>query len=57
MQDGGHFYVCVDEKAMVKDVNATLLRIVAEQGGKGPEAAEAYLSDLGRQRRYQRDVY
>ena len=57
LQDGAHFYVCGDEKAMAKDVQAMLLRIVAEQGDKRPEAAEAYLSDLRRQGRYQRDVY
>jgi sulfite reductase alpha subunit-like flavoprotein len=34
-----------------------LLRIVAEQSGKGPEAAEAYIADLRRHNRYQRDVY
>jgi sulfite reductase (NADPH) flavoprotein alpha-component len=57
LQDGAHLYVCGDEKAMAKDVHAMLLRIVAEQSGKGPEAAEAYIADLRRHNRYQRDVY
>jgi sulfite reductase (NADPH) flavoprotein alpha-component len=42
---------------MAKDVHATLAAIVADQGGRSAEAAEAYLSDLKQQRRYQRDVY
>jgi sulfite reductase (NADPH) flavoprotein alpha-component len=57
LEDGAHLYVCGDEKAMAKDVHATLAAIVADQGGRPAEAAEAYLADLKRQRRYQRDVY
>jgi sulfite reductase (NADPH) flavoprotein alpha-component len=57
LDDGAHLYVCGDEKAMAKDVHATLVRIVAEQSGRSAEAAEAYLGDLRKQRRYQRDVY
>ena len=57
LEDGAHIYVCGDEKAMAKDVHAMLARIVAEQGGRQPEAAEAWLGDLKKQHRYQRDVY
>jgi sulfite reductase (NADPH) flavoprotein alpha-component len=57
LEDGAHLYVCGDEKAMAKDVYATLAAIVADQSGRAPEAAEAYLADLKKQRRYQRDVY
>jgi sulfite reductase (NADPH) flavoprotein alpha-component len=57
LEDGAQLYVCGDEKAMAKDVHATLARIVAEQSGRSAEAAEAYLGDLRKQRRYQRDVY
>jgi sulfite reductase (NADPH) flavoprotein alpha-component len=57
LEDGAHIYVCGDEKAMAKDVHAMLVRVVAEQGGRPPEAAEAWLGDLKKQRRYQRDVY
>ena len=42
---------------MAKDVHATLAAIVADRSGCSPEAAEAYLADLKKQRRYQRDVY
>ena len=57
LEDGAHLYVCGDEKAMAKDVHATLAAIVADRSGRSPEAAEAYLADLKKQRRYQRDVY
>jgi sulfite reductase (NADPH) flavoprotein alpha-component len=57
LEDGGHIYVCGDEKRMAKDVHTMLLRIVAECGGRDAGAAEAYLADLRRQGRYQRDVY
>jgi sulfite reductase (NADPH) flavoprotein alpha-component len=57
LEDGAYLYVCGDEKAMAKDVHATLAAIVADRSGRSPEAAEAYLADLKKQRRYQRDVY
>ena len=57
LEDGAHVYVCGDEKAMAKDVDAMLARIVADQSGRTPEAASAYLAELKRARRYQRDVY
>jgi sulfite reductase (NADPH) flavoprotein alpha-component len=57
LADGAHLYVCGDEKAMAKDVHATLAAIVADQSGRSPETAETYLTDLKKQRHYQRDVY
>jgi sulfite reductase (NADPH) flavoprotein alpha-component len=57
LDDGAHLYVCGDEKAMAKDVHATLGAIIADRSGRSPDAAEAYLADLKKQRRYQRDVY
>jgi sulfite reductase (NADPH) flavoprotein alpha-component len=57
LEDGAHLYVCGDEKAMAKDVHATLTAVVADRSGRSREAAEAYLADLKKQRRYQRDVY
>jgi sulfite reductase (NADPH) flavoprotein alpha-component len=57
LEDGAQVYVCGDEKAMAKDVHAMLARVVADQSGRSPEAAEAWLSDLRKQGRYQRDVY
>jgi sulfite reductase (NADPH) flavoprotein alpha-component len=57
LEEGAHFYVCGDEKAMARDVHATLVQIVTEEGGLSREGAEDYVSRLGAEHRYQRDVY
>ena len=57
LEEGAHFYVCGDAKRMAKDVDAALREVVAEQGGMDADAAKAYVKDLTRQKRYQRDVY
>ena len=54
LEEGAALYVCGDEKAMAKDVDATLQRIIAEQSDADPVD---YLSKLKKARRYQRDVY
>ncbi len=43
LEDGAHLYVCGDEKAMAKDVHATLARILADQapGDGRPTGATA----------------
>jgi sulfite reductase (NADPH) flavoprotein alpha-component len=56
LQDGGHLYVC-GAAAMARDVDAALAAIIARQGRMGAGEAKAYLAALGRDRRYQRDVY
>ena len=56
--DGGaHFYVCGDAKRMAKDVDAALHEIIAVQGGMVAEAAAAYVKQMKKDKRYQRDVY
>lgn len=57
LQEGAHFYVCGDASRMAHDVHEALLSVVEKQGGKSREAAEAYVEDLKKQKRYQRDVY
>ena len=42
---------------MAKDVHETLLSIVVSEGGMREEEAEAYLADMKKDKRYQRDVY
>jgi sulfite reductase (NADPH) flavoprotein alpha-component len=55
--EGAHVYVCGDEKGMAKDVDAMLVKILAE-GAKGDvEAGRAKLKELTKAGRYQRDVY
>ncbi|MEM7044875.1 MAG: sulfite reductase subunit alpha, partial [Pseudomonadota bacterium] len=53
LEEGAALYVCGDEKAMAKDVDAILHKIIQESGG---DAAD-YVSKLKKERRYQRDVY
>lgn len=57
MEDGAHFYVCGDASRMAKDVHQALIDIVAAEGGRSPEDAEAYVKQLQKDKRYQRDVY
>ncbi len=55
--EGANIYVCGDEKNMAKDVEATLLKILEQEGNMNTEQAAGYLKDLRQQKRYQRDVY
>lgn len=57
LEAGAHLYVCGDATRMARDVHATLLDIVAKQGGRDAESAAGYLNDLQAQGRYARDVY
>jgi sulfite reductase (NADPH) flavoprotein alpha-component len=57
LQDGASLYICGDEKNMAKDVHNTLVVILQKEGQMSQEEAEAYLSDLKKEKRYQRDVY
>jgi len=57
LEDGAHFYVCGDEKAMARDVHRTLIDIVEREGGRSRENAEDYVRNLAAGHRYQRDVY
>lgn len=57
LEEGAHFYVCGDASRMAHDVHEALISIVQTEGSKSREAAEAYLEDLKKSKRYQRDVY
>jgi len=57
LERGAHFYVCGDAGRMAKDVDAALHHVLLTIGGKSPEAAAAYVADLKKTKRYQRDVY
>jgi sulfite reductase (NADPH) flavoprotein alpha-component len=57
LKDGAALYVCGDANAMAKDVHATLLRILADQGKQDETAAKAELDAIRRDGRYLRDVY
>jgi sulfite reductase (NADPH) flavoprotein alpha-component len=57
LEDGAHFYVCGDANRMAHDVHEALISVVENQAGISREAAEAYVEDLKKTKRYQRDVY
>jgi len=57
LEQGAHFYVCGDAKRMALDVDNALKQVVREQGGMSEENAAAYVAEMGKNGRYQRDVY
>ena len=57
LERGAHLYVCGDAKRMARDVDEALRRSCAAHGGMSGDAADAYVAELARAGRYQRDVY
>jgi sulfite reductase (NADPH) flavoprotein alpha-component len=57
LEEGAHFYVCGDASRMAADVHEALIGIVQNHGAKSREDAEAYVEELKKSKRYQRDVY
>ena len=57
LQDGAVVYVCGDASAMAPDVHAALLDVARAHGNLDPDRAAEWLTQLQRERRYQRDVY
>jgi len=57
LQDGAHFYVCGDASRMAKDVDRALRDVARQHGKLSEDDADAYVTSLGKQRRYVRDVY
>ncbi len=57
LQGGAIFYVCGDAKRMAKDVDRALHDIAAEHGNMSEDEAVAFVKQLKKDKRYQRDVY
>ncbi|WP_420489306.1 sulfite reductase subunit alpha [Neobacillus niacini] len=57
LKNGAYFYVCGDKQYMAKDVDNTLISIIEKEGAMTLEEAEAYVNEMRKQGRYQRDVY
>lgn len=57
LEEGAHFYVCGDAKRMAKDVDAALHEIIQTAGGRTADEAAAYVAEMKKNKRYQRDVY
>jgi len=57
LADGAYLYVCGDAKRMAKDVERTLVDIVAQHGARTADEAIAFVAELRKNGRYQQDVY
>ena len=57
LERGAYFYVCGDASRMAKDVEASLIDCIAKGSNGTLEAAQQYLADMKKAKRYQRDVY
>jgi sulfite reductase (NADPH) flavoprotein alpha-component len=57
LAEGAHFYICGDAIRMAKDVERTLVDIIAEHGARTPAEAVNFLAELKKLGRYQADVY
>lgn len=57
LESGAAFYVCGDAQRMASDVDKTLRQVIATEGKLTPAQADAYVSNMVRANRYQRDVY
>ncbi len=57
LADGAYFYVCGDAQRMAKDVERTLVDVVAAHGARSTDEAVAFVAGLKKSGRYQQDVY
>lgn len=57
LQQGAIIYVCGDAFHMAKDVEAALIEIIKQHANLDDKAANAYLAQLRRDKRYQKDVF
>jgi sulfite reductase (NADPH) flavoprotein alpha-component len=57
LAEGAHFYICGDATRMARDVERTLVDVIAEHGARTPAEAVNFLAELKKLGRYQTDVY
>jgi sulfite reductase (NADPH) flavoprotein alpha-component len=57
LENGAYFYVSGSKTPMSHEVEETLVNIVREHGHKTEAEAKAYLDNLKKEGRYQKDVY
>ncbi len=57
LESGAFVYVCGDAKHMASDIHDALTKIIMKHGDLGKTEAHAYLKQLRREGRYQKDVY
>jgi sulfite reductase (NADPH) flavoprotein alpha-component len=57
INNGAYIFISGTKDPMSKDVEATLLRVIEEQGNKTTEEAKQYLVQMEKEGRYEKDVY
>jgi sulfite reductase (NADPH) flavoprotein alpha-component len=57
LEQGAYVYVCGDAESMAPDVHQALVDVIATHGDRTQEEAAAWLGQLQKEKRYQRDVY
>ena len=57
LEEGAIFYVCGDASRMANDVDKALHQVIETAGGKTPEQAAEYVTQMKTDKRYRRDVY
>ena len=57
LAEGANLYICGDAKRMAKDVERTLVDIVAQWGVRSIDEAVAFVGELKKKGRFQLDVY
>ncbi|MDF2385236.1 flavodoxin domain-containing protein [Nostoc ellipsosporum NOK] len=57
IEQGAHLYVSGVKDPMSREVEQTLLQIISDKGNKTMEEAAAFLEQLRKENRYEKDVY
>ena len=57
LEAGAYIYICGDASRMAADVDKAIRQVIATHSGQGFVGAEAYMTKLSDEHRYQRDVY
>lgn len=57
LEDGAAIYVCGDASRMASDVDAAIRKVIEQHGETDEAGAAAYMDNLSKSHRYQRDVY
>lgn len=57
IKNGSFFYICGDAKRMAKDVDSALHRVLEKEAKMSAEDAVAYVKQMKKDKRYQKDVY